>query len=207
LFAVTVVLAGACYAIVADVARWAALALAGALVLCLLWLVARYLRWATTSLVVTSQRLVLRKGVFGRSGREILLERLSDISYHQSLLDRVLGAGDIMLESPGRDGQEVFEDLPRPVAIQSEINRLVSLHHAAFWGGAGRAADGGAGAGAGAVPGGFGGLGPAEGGADAQTAPAPGVAEQLEQLDQLRRRGVISRREFAAKKAELLSRL
>ena len=68
LFAATVVLAGACYAIVASVARWAAVALACALAVCLLWLVARYLRWAATSLVVTSQRLVLRKGVFGRDG-------------------------------------------------------------------------------------------------------------------------------------------
>jgi hypothetical protein len=33
------------------------------------------------------------------------------------------------------------------------------------------------------------------------------VADQLSQLDDLRRRGVISRREFAAKKAELLSRM
>jgi membrane protein YdbS with pleckstrin-like domain len=207
LFAVTVVLAGACYAIVASVARWVAVALACALAVCLVWLVARYLRWAATSLVVTSQRLVLRKGVFARSGREILLDRLSDISYHQSLLDRVLGAGDIMLESPGRDGQEIFEDLPHPVTIQSEINRLVSLHHGSFWGGPGRAEGAGTGTGAVAVPGGAGGPVPAEGGAEAQAGPGPGVAEQLEQLDQLRRRGVISRREFAAKKAELLSRL
>ena len=191
----------------ASVARWAAVALACALAVCLLWLVARYLRWAATSLVVTSQRLVLRKGVFGRTGREILLDRLSDISYHQSLLDRVLGAGDIMLESPGRDGQEIFEDLPHPVTIQNEINRLVSLHHASFWGDAGRSGGGGTGAGAGAGPGGAGGPAPAEGGADAQTAAGPSLAEQLEQLDQLRRRGVISRREFAAKKAALLSRL
>ncbi len=35
----------------------------------------------------------------------------------------------------------------------------------------------------------------------------PTVAEQLSQLDDLRRRGVISRREFAAKKSELLSRM
>jgi hypothetical protein len=33
------------------------------------------------------------------------------------------------------------------------------------------------------------------------------VADQLSQLDDLRRRGVISRREFAAKKAELLQRM
>jgi hypothetical protein len=33
------------------------------------------------------------------------------------------------------------------------------------------------------------------------------VADQLSQLDDLRKRGIISRREFAAKKAELLSRM
>ena len=90
------------------------------------WLVGRYVRWTTTSFAVTSERLVLRKGVLRRTGREIRLDSLTDISYSQSLLDRMLGCGDILLESPGRDSQEVFPDLPHPVTIQNEIYRLIN---------------------------------------------------------------------------------
>ena len=75
----------------------------------------RYIRWVTTSFVVTTERLILRKGILRRTVREILLDRLTDITYNQTLLDRILGCGDILLESPGRDSQEVFPDLPHPV--------------------------------------------------------------------------------------------
>jgi membrane protein YdbS with pleckstrin-like domain len=199
--ALMIALAGAVAALVEHVPRWAEVALAALLVVCVLWLAARYVRWATTSFAVTSERLVLRKGVLRRTGREIRLDSLTDISYSQSLMDRLLGCGDILLESPGRDSQEVFPDLPHPVSIQNEIYRLLDQRRRAGPSGW-QAAD----------P--SGGGGPAAPGADVGgvASPAlaggePTVADQLSQLDDLRRRGVISRREFAAKKAELLSRI
>jgi membrane protein YdbS with pleckstrin-like domain len=236
-FLVIVALAGSIVAIVADVPQWAELVLAGVLVVCLAWLLGRYVRWATTSFVVTNERLVMRRGILRRSGREILIDRLTDISYTQSLLDRMLGCGDVLLESPGRDSPETFVDLPHPVAIQNEIYRLINQRRPATWGGTGDWApsqvppDGaplaavplqpGAGglggppggpvgapaAGTGA-PGAWGAGTTAAGGTTGAVAGAePTVAEQLSQLDDLRKRGVISRREFAAKKAELLSRM
>ena len=126
LSALIIALAGAIAALVEQVPQWAELALAGLLVVCVLWLAVRYLRWATTSFAVTSERLVLRKGVLRRTGREIRLDSLTDISCSQSLTDRVLRCGDILLESPGRDSQEVFPDLPHPVGIQNEIYRLLN---------------------------------------------------------------------------------
>jgi Bacterial PH domain/Short C-terminal domain len=190
------------------------------MVLSVVWLVVRYLRWATTSFVVTNQRLVLRKGVLRRTGREILIDRLSDITYKQTLTDRLLRCGDIMLESPGRQGQEILRDLPQPIKIQNEICRLVSQREgtrAAPAGAqvlssstAGPVATGPAGPGvAQATTSGPGRVYAGPGAADVVTGQLsePTVAEQLSQLDDLRRRGVISRREFAAKKSELLSRM
>ena len=220
------VLAGAIVALQLQPPRWAELAIAGLMVLSLVWLLERYLRWVTTSFVVTNQRLILRKGVLRRSGREIMLDRLSDISYKQTVTDRLLRCGDILLESPGREGQEVVVDVPRPVRIQNEISRLVSQRQtaqappAASWPGpspapTGSVTGGVAGAGTssgelarGTVTGSgrvYVGLAPSE----VTTGPLsePTVAEQLTQLDDLRRRGVISRRELAAKKSELLSRM
>ena len=140
-------------------------------------------------------------------GREIRLDSLTDISCSQSLTDRLLRCGDILLESPGRDSQEVFPDLPHPVSIQNEIYRLLNQRR-----GAGAAVPGKPPTRPAGVPAGASGGAPA--GADVGGRPVrrwpPGskrVADQLSQLDDLRRRGVISRREFAAKKAELLSRM
>jgi membrane protein YdbS with pleckstrin-like domain len=222
IFAVAVVVVGSVEALVEDVPHWAEVALAVLLVLCLVWLLGRYIKWVTTSFVVTTERLIMRKGVLRRSVREILLDRLTDITYNQTLLDRIMGCGNILLESPGRDSPETFPDLPHPVRIQNEIYRLINQRRPGAWVAAtGDPAASGVGAGAAAGPvTSAGGPAPAPGGAPgpapfagvaATDQPAgprePSVADQLTQLDDLRKRGVISRREFAAKKAELLSRM
>jgi len=209
--AVAIVVAGSVVALVENVARWAEFALAALLILCLLWLAGRYIRWVTTSFVVTNDRLILRKGILRRSVREILLDRLTDISYNQTLLDRIMGCGDILLESPGRDSQEVFPDLPRPVKIQNEIYRLINERRPGpLVAGTGGPASGSAAAGPEPAPGDVPSSAPFAGVAATEAPPAPrepSVADQLNELDDLRKRGVISRREFAAKKAELLSRM
>ena len=202
-FAVLLVITGAVVALAAQVPRWAELAIAGVMVVSLLWLAVRYLRWATTSFVATNQRLIMRRGVLRRTGREILLDRLADITYRQTLTDRLLGCGDILLESPGRQGQEVLVDLPHAVRIQNEICRLVNQRQGVIGPSGGwRAATAPAPTGPTVTD-----AGPQSVGAATGALAEPTVAEQLSQLDDLRRRGVISRREFAAKKSELLSRM
>ena len=95
--------------------------------LVVLWALARfvrrYSRWATTNIVLTDERLILRAGVLAKSGREIPLERINDISFHQGLFDRVIGAGDLTVESAGERGQETLRMVPRPEELQREIYR------------------------------------------------------------------------------------
>lgn len=216
--AVVVVVAGAIVALVENIPNWALYLIAAVVAVVVVWLGARYVKWYTTSFVVTNERLIMRKGVFRREGREILLDRLTDISYDQTLMDRLLGCGDILIESPGKDSAERFQDLPHPVKIQNEIYRLVTSRPGSgpSLGGAGPlpstappvapapvAVAGGPVLAGSRVMTGAPGAPPAGGGAGAE----PSVAEQLSQLDDLRKRGVISRKEFAAKKADLLSRM
>ena len=90
--------------------------------------VRRYARWATTDVVLTTDRLILRAGVLSKSGREIPLERINDISFHQSLFERVIGAGDLTVESAGERGQERLRMVPRPEQLQREIYRQLKGH-------------------------------------------------------------------------------
>jgi uncharacterized membrane protein YdbT with pleckstrin-like domain len=166
------VLAGAIVAVAESAPRALGWVVVVALVLSLVWLVVRYVRWATTSLVVTTDRLIHRRGVVAKQGREIPLVQLTNISYRQSIAGRLIGSGELVLESAGRDSQETFPDLPHPAAIQNVIYRQIE-----------RARDRGAGSRPLSIP------------------------EQIEQLDELRRRGLLSEEEFDAKKAELLDRL
>ena len=78
------------------------------------WLVARYLRWMTTNFVVTSDRVIFRHGLFAKSGIEIPLERINSVHFTQTIIERMLGVGDLMIESGSEQGQQRFTDVRNP---------------------------------------------------------------------------------------------
>jgi membrane protein YdbS with pleckstrin-like domain len=92
----------------------------------------RYLAWRTTSFVVTSQRIVYRTGVLRRTGREIPIGRVQDVTYHQTIVERIVRAGSLSVESAGRHGQDPFPDISRPAEVQSLINRVVAQSGGGF---------------------------------------------------------------------------
>ncbi|MBI2169089.1 MAG: PH domain-containing protein [Actinobacteria bacterium] len=100
-----------------------------------LWVLWRLAVWLTTHFVVTSDRLIFRQGVLSRHGREIPLERVNDISFNQSFWERIIGAGDLLIESAGEQGQQRFTDIPQPESVQQEIYRQIEANQARTMGG------------------------------------------------------------------------
>ena len=99
------------------------------MVVAALWLIGRYLKWITTNFVITSNRLIFRQGVIGKSGIEIPLERVNNVNFNQSVFERMLGAGDLLIESGGEDGQSRFTDIRHPDKVQNLIHsQMESLH-------------------------------------------------------------------------------
>lgn len=76
-------------------------------------------RWWFTQFVLTNERLVLRKGVIARSGVEIPLEVINDVIFSQTVFERLLGFGDLIIESAGEMGQSRFSNIPNPDEFQS----------------------------------------------------------------------------------------
>src|SRR5450631_4240611 len=97
-------LAGYLAALVPDgaLAPWlrAAVAVAVGLVL-LRWTLWPFLVWWNTVYAVTSRRLVMRQGVFSRSGHDMPLTRLNDVSFSHGMIERMLGCGTLVVESAG----------------------------------------------------------------------------------------------------------
>jgi uncharacterized membrane protein YdbT with pleckstrin-like domain len=142
----------------------------------MLWVAGRYARWASTSFVLTNSRVVYRTGVLSRHGREIPLDRLNDISVHQSILERLVGSGRLFIESAGAMGQEAFIGVPECLTVQKAIHQQLAQSRRRW--------------------------------AEQSAGPVPlTVPEQIEKLDELCRRGVITRGEFDAEKARLLHHL
>ncbi len=89
------------------------------------WVARRYVRRASTHLVLTTDRLIYRSGVLARTARDIPLERINDISYRQALWERLLGTGDLVIESAGEQGQTWFPAVRDPEGVQRDIYALV----------------------------------------------------------------------------------
>jgi membrane protein YdbS with pleckstrin-like domain len=81
------------------------------------------LRWWFTLYVLTTERIVVRTGMVARTGTEIPLESISNVLFSQSVWERLLGYGDVLLESAGRSGQSRLRDIPHPEAFQAQIYR------------------------------------------------------------------------------------
>jgi uncharacterized membrane protein YdbT with pleckstrin-like domain len=119
-----------------------------------------WIAWRTTHYVFTDHRVLIRRGVLRRTGRDIALQRISDVGFSQSLLDRMVNAGTLTIESAGEQGQEPLSNCPRSDEMQQTLNRLIEADSDRR---AGRAAGGGNPQ-QGGQGGGTGGPGPQQGG-------------------------------------------
>lgn len=90
-----------------------------------IWLVRQYVVWSTTNFVVTSDRVIYRSGVFAKSGIEIPLERVNNVLFSQSIFERMLGLGDLMIESGGETGQQRFSDIKNPDQVQRLVHAQI----------------------------------------------------------------------------------
>jgi membrane protein YdbS with pleckstrin-like domain len=95
-------------------------------VVLLVWLaLAPWIRWRTRHYVFTTHRVLIRTGVFTHTGRDISLQRISDVGFNQSLWDRMVGAGTLTIESAGEQGEERLLDIPHSDRMQQTLNRLI----------------------------------------------------------------------------------
>jgi uncharacterized membrane protein YdbT with pleckstrin-like domain len=107
----------------------------GALVLSALFLIHRYSKWSTTNFVITSDRIIYRTGVIAKSGMEMPLERVNNVMSNQSIFERLVGAGDLLIESGGEDGQQRFTDIRNPQRVQNLIHAQMEANEARKFGG------------------------------------------------------------------------
>ncbi len=146
----------------------------GFLTVALVVFVVKVLVWANTNFVLTSDRIISRRGVVAKSGIEIPLERINTVFFNQSVFERMVGSGDLGIESAGERGSETFANIRRPATVQREIYVQMEDNENRKFDRIGSRSAG------------------------------LSVAEQLEKLHELSQRGAISPAQFEAEKAKLL---
>ena len=92
-------------------------------VLAVLNLALQTLKWYRTHFVLTSQRVIFQSGVIARKRVEISLHKINLVTFHQSVFERIVNAGDIIVESGAEDGMETFSDVQDPQQVQALIHQ------------------------------------------------------------------------------------
>ena len=102
--------------------RWVVVAVVLALLVG--WFVRPLLAWLTTQYVFTTRRIITRTGIVARSGKDMPLSKINDVSFRYTLFERVLHCGTLTVSSASEDGALVIANVPRVEEIQREIYRL-----------------------------------------------------------------------------------
>jgi len=164
---------------------WIPLAVTGVLALVPLWrLVSDWLHWSNDLYVVTNRRIIQAQGVINKHIIDSSLEKINDVVLTQSALGRILGYGDLEILTGSEIGVNLLRRIAEPVRFKTEmLNQKEGMGEMdAFESKAKRTL-------AGAAP------------------TAGDVPELIAELDELRKKGLITDAEFQEKKAKLLSQI
>jgi uncharacterized membrane protein YdbT with pleckstrin-like domain len=103
---------------------WIAIGAIALIVIC--WIVlGPLIRWRTTHFVLTTHRVMVREGVLTRSGIDIPMSRINSVQFRHGLLDRLVGAGTLIIESASDEPLE-FDDIPNVEYVHSLLYREIN---------------------------------------------------------------------------------
>jgi uncharacterized membrane protein YdbT with pleckstrin-like domain len=140
----------------------------------LMYSVRRVVDWATSHFVVTSDRIIHRRGWIAKYSMDVPLEAINDVRFEQGIVDRAIGAGTLIVQSASEAGRQVFDHIRDPEGVQKTIYHQGELNQQRMMG---------------------------RGTAQPQ---APSRTTELERLADLRARGVLTEEEFQEQKRRIL---
>jgi membrane protein YdbS with pleckstrin-like domain len=151
--------------------------------LLLFYVLPKFLNWWTSVFAVTSDRVIHRYGWISKFSMEIPLEAINDVRFEQGVVDRMVGAGSLLISSASTTGTNRFEDIRHPEEVQKTIYHQGEMNKQRMY----------------------------QGRSDVAPPPAPvtppatpSTTTELERLAKLRADGVLTEEEFQAQKAKIL---
>jgi membrane protein YdbS with pleckstrin-like domain len=142
------------------------------------------LNWWNEQYVITNRRVIQLEGTINKHSIDSSLEKVNDVVLEQSAMGRILNYGDVQILTASEMGVNLFRRIARPVRFKTEMLNQKE---------------------------GLGDLGAFEGRARrvlAEEAPSKGdIPELIAELDELRKKGIITDEEFQDKKKALLEKL
>lgn len=113
---------------------WNWLVLAALAIVLVAYPVRRLVWWMTSHFVVTTDRVIHREGWVARRSMDIPFEAINDVRFTQTVLDRVIGAGTLVIQSASEAGRQQFkairkpEDVQKVIYVERQKNQQRTLH-------------------------------------------------------------------------------
>src|SRR5580693_4185396 len=145
---------------------------------------ARHLALNANEYVLTDRRVLRQTGLLAKSSMDIYLDKINNVEHRQALWGRLLGFGDVEIDTASQVGEAVFPMIGRPLDFKRAIVGAAEAYRSGR-----RPLAAAAGAPAAAAP------------------PAVPAAEKLRELKRLLDDGLISQAEFEAKRRQLVDQL
>jgi uncharacterized membrane protein YdbT with pleckstrin-like domain len=146
--------------------------------------VVRFLNWYNAQYMVTNRRVMEIRGVINKRVSDSSLEKVNDVVLEQSILGRFLKYGTVEIITGSDIGVNFFKYIADPVRFKTEmLNQKEGLTELDSYGARAKRVL-------------------------TEEPPTSGdIPELIAELDELRKRGIISQQEFQEKKTDLLSRI
>ena len=102
---------------------WLYLVFLGWLLVGIYLFVSMYVEKWMTERALTNRRLVIKRGLIRRQTEEISFNRIEEVNLNQSILQRILGSGDIRVTGTG-SGEVIMKNIDAPLSVQKKINEV-----------------------------------------------------------------------------------
>jgi uncharacterized membrane protein YdbT with pleckstrin-like domain len=91
-------------------------------------ILAGFIKRVATSYTITNRRLHIKRGIVSRTIQETRLERVQNVNYNQSILQRMLQVGDVDFDTAaGDDYNFIFAGVAEPADVVHMVDQATGV--------------------------------------------------------------------------------
>jgi len=90
-----------------------------------LWIIWDLLSWRYTSYIITTTKVISKKGILRKTKSSIHFDKIQDIRVSQSITERIIASGDIEIYSGHDFSTMKLYDVPSPGKVENLLNRAI----------------------------------------------------------------------------------
>lgn len=83
-----------------------------------------YLRWLTSTYTLTNRRVITRHGILNKTGHDMPLSRINNVTYERSITDRLLGCGTLQFTTAA-EAPVTLPDVPDVERVHVVMTELL----------------------------------------------------------------------------------